>query len=233
GGCLEVVAREGRRVREALGAAALARLAVGGGTPTFLDVGELETLFDLAEELGAAPGRIPASVETSPATADAGRLALLRARGVTRVSLGVQSFAEAEVKAAARPQRTADVEHALDRLRAAGCPTLNVDVIYGLPGQTVASWLDSLQAALPWSPEELYLYPLYVRPLTGLARTGRAWDDLRRECYRAGRDLLLGEGYEQGSMRLFRARHAPAEGGPVSCCAADGRGRRRCAPRCH
>src|SRR5262249_46311245 len=153
---LDVLTREARRMCEALGDAAFVRLAVGGGTPTFLDVQELETLFDLAAELGADPARIPASVETSPATADAERLAPPRARGATRVSLGVQSFVEAEVRAAARPQRTADVEHALDRIRAAGFPTLNVDLIYGLPGQTVAAWLNSLREALRWRPEELY-----------------------------------------------------------------------------
>ena len=56
------------------------------------------------------------------------------------------------------------------RIRRAGFPTLNIDLIYGLPGQSVASWLESLRAALRWQPEELYLYPLYVRPLTGLER---------------------------------------------------------------
>jgi oxygen-independent coproporphyrinogen-3 oxidase len=219
---LEVLAREARQVRAALGTAAFARFAVGGGTPTFLEASELETLFDLAAELGAEPGRISTSVETSPATADRDRLAVLRRRGVTRVSLGVQSFVEQEVRAAGRPQRTAEVLAALECLRAAGFPVLNVDLIYGLPGQTVATWLASLREALRWRPEELFLYPLYVRPLTGLGRCGRAWDDLRLECYRAGRELLLSEGYEQNSMRLFRAAHAPAGDGPAYCCQEDG-----------
>jgi oxygen-independent coproporphyrinogen-3 oxidase len=219
---LEVLAGEARQVRSALGEARFARLAVGGGTPTFLNADELAMLFDLATEVGAEPGRIPTSVETSPATVDADRLALLRERGVSRISLGVQSFWEAEVHAAGRPQRTADVEVALDRIRAAGFSTLNIDLIYGLPGQTVACWLHSLRSALRWRPEELYLYPLYVRPLTGLGRAGRDWDDLRLECYRAGRDLLLDSGYEQISMRLFVARHAPAVAGPVYCCQEDG-----------
>ena len=143
-----------------------------------------------------------------------------------RISIGVQSFVEAEVAAAGRAQRTADVETALDRIRAAGFPTLNVDLIYGLPGQTVASWRASLRASLRWAPEELYLYPLYVRPLTGLARWGRqAEDGLRLACYREGRDLLLAEGYEQVSMRMFRRRIAAAGGteeGPVYCCQEDG-----------
>ena len=220
---LDALKRQAVRVRDALGEARFARFAVGGGTPTFLDVKGLETVFDMAEKtMGADLLSIPVSVETSPATAEADKLTLLKARGVKRVSLGVQTFVEAEALAAARPQRTAAVEAALEHIRAAGFPTLNLDLIYGLPGQTVASWLDSVRAALRWNPVELYLYPLYVRPLTGLGRSGRAWDDLRRECYREARALLAGEGYAQVSMRLFRAAHAPAEEGPVYCCQEDG-----------
>ena len=72
----------------------------------------------------------------------------MRDRGVKRVSLGVQSFIEVEVVAAGRPQTTAEVEAALGRLWAVGFPTLNLDLIYGLPRQDVASWLVSVQAAL-------------------------------------------------------------------------------------
>jgi oxygen-independent coproporphyrinogen-3 oxidase len=126
------------------------------------------------------------------------------------------------VAGAGRPQDRAEVDRALEGLRAARFPVLNVDLIYGLPGQTVPSWLDSIRAALEYTPEELYLYPLYVRPLTGLGRSGRAWDDQRLACYRSGRDFLLGEGYEQVSMRMFRARGAADEAGPIYCCQDDG-----------
>jgi oxygen-independent coproporphyrinogen-3 oxidase len=220
---LAALRRQAVRVRDALDGANFARVAVGGGTPTFLDAGQLAGLFDVAEHtLGADLHAVPVAVETSPATAAPDKLALLRDRGVKRVSLGVQSFVEAEVAAAGRPQKTADVEAALDRLRAAGFPTLNLDLIYGLPGQTVASWLASVRAALRWRPEELYLYPLYVRPLTGLGRSRHGWEDLRPDCYREARALLQDAGYVQVSMRMFRGRHAPAEDGPVYCCQEDG-----------
>jgi oxygen-independent coproporphyrinogen-3 oxidase len=102
-----------------------------------------------------------------------------------------------------------------------GFPTLNIDLIYGIDGQTPASWLHSLDAALTWEPEELYLYPLYVRPLTGLGRRPREWDDQRLELYRIGRDHLLGLGYEQVSMRMFR-RPGTGTGGTEYCCQTDG-----------
>jgi oxygen-independent coproporphyrinogen-3 oxidase len=226
---LQALGRQVAQVREALGGARFARLAIGGGTPTYLEPAQLHALFDLAEGLGADLGAIPFSVETSPKTATRERLRALRERGVSRLSIGVQSFVEAEVAAAGRAQRTADVEAALAAIRAAGFPTLNIDLMYGLPGQSVTSWLGSLRAALSHRPEELFLYPLYVRPLTGLGRRpgGRplddaGWDELRLACYRAARDLLLAEGYTQVSMRMFRAAHAPAAEGPAYCCQEDG-----------
>jgi oxygen-independent coproporphyrinogen-3 oxidase len=220
---MAALGRETHRVKDSLGRTTFARLAVGGGTPTLLDVAGLHSVFDLAEKvMGADPHAIPVSVEVSPETVDAEKLRALRARGTDRVSIGVQSFIEAEVAAVKRPQQTAQVEAALDLIRSTGFPTLNVDLIYGMEGQTVESFLFSLRAALRFSPEELYLYPLYVRPLTFLGKKAKAWDDLRLSLYRAGRDFLLSQGYTQVSMRMFRARHAPDAGGPVYHCQEDG-----------
>jgi oxygen-independent coproporphyrinogen-3 oxidase len=219
---LDALERQAAQVRAALGAATFARLAVGGGTPTALDLPDLTRLFDLAESVLGGPVTVPASVETSPETAAPEKLSLLRARGVRRVSIGVQSFVEVETSAVGRPQRAAAVRAALDGIRAAGFPVLNIDLIYGLPGQTVASWLGSVRTALEYRPEELYLYPLYVRPGTGLGGSRRTWDDLRLACYRAGAELLTAAGFEQVSMRMFRAAHAPADGGPACCCQDDG-----------
>jgi oxygen-independent coproporphyrinogen-3 oxidase len=221
---LAALRRQAARTREVLGPATFARLAVGGGTPTYLDEASLESLFEVAEQaFGVDPQIIPVSVETSPLTAEAGKLRLLRDRGVDRISIGVQSFVEAEVKAVGRSQKTAVVEQALDRIRGVGFATLNIDLIYGLPGQTTGSWLESLRAALRFEPEELYLYPLYVRPLTGLGRRGqKSEDDLRMACYRAGRELLLESGYRQVSMRMFQRAQAPTADGPAYCCQNDG-----------
>ncbi|MFF5261083.1 STM4012 family radical SAM protein [Actinomadura viridis] len=230
GAYLDALDRQATAVRDALGDAAFATAAFGGGTPTFLTAPELERLCDIAGRF-ADLAAIPLGVETSPATATTDRLTVLAERGTTRVSIGVQSFLDEEARAAVRPQKRAEVEAALDRIRAVGFPTLNIDLIYGIGGQTPATWLHSLDAALAWSPEELYLYPLYVRPLTGLGRRARDWDDQRLELYRIGRDHLLGHGYEQVSMRMFR-RPAAADSGTGSpgagpsgteyCCQTDG-----------
>jgi oxygen-independent coproporphyrinogen-3 oxidase len=205
---LDALERQARAVSAALGPVTVAQVAIGGGTPTLLAPDQLHRLFDLLESVfGVDLADVPVGIETSPLTATADRLAALRARGVTRVSMGVQSFVEAEVRASGRPQRTADVVRALDALAASGIGTRNVDLIYGQAGQTPESWADSLDRALSWSPEEVFLYPLYVRPLTGLGRRGRTvedWDAMRLELYRQGRDHLLARGYTQHSMRMFR-----------------------------
>src|SRR5262249_50390602 len=124
---LAALRRQAVRVRDALAGACFARLTVGGGTPTFLDLQGLEAVCDVAEEvMGADLSRTPCSVEPSPGTADREKLELLRARGVSRISIGVQSFRESETAAVARPQPPALVEAALDQIRAAGFPTLNI-----------------------------------------------------------------------------------------------------------
>jgi len=203
GAYLDALERQAAGVADALGDAGFATAALGGGTPTYLTAAELARLCNIAARL-APLGAIPLGVETSPATATGDRLAVLRERGTTRISIGVQSFLDDEARAAGRPQRRAEVEAALGRIRRAGFPTLNIDLIYGIAGQTPVTWLRSLDAALAWRPEELYLYPLYVRPLTGLGRRGLDWDDQRLALYRLGRDHLLASGYEQVSMRMFR-----------------------------
>ncbi|MVN86332.1 coproporphyrinogen III oxidase family protein [Deinococcus sp. HMF7620] len=221
---LDAVTRQARVVREALGDdAQFSRIALGGGTPTYLSASELERVFDLlAGTFGAQPSALPTSVETSPATATPERLAVLAERGVSRVSIGIQSFIEAEVRSVGRAQRTAQVQEALDNIRVAGLPVLNLDLIYGLAHQTPQTWLHSLQEALRWSPEELFLYPLYVRPLTGIGRLGRTWDDERLELYRLGRDYLRAHGYQQTSMRRFQKAGLPLSPEPEYTCQLDG-----------
>ncbi|MFD7590717.1 STM4012 family radical SAM protein [Kitasatospora sp. NPDC059811] len=226
---LDALERQAVAIRAALDEGArFALAAFGGGTPTYLTAGELERLCDIAEQrMGTDLRAIPLSVEASPATATADRLEVLAARGATRLSLGVQSFVDAEARSAVRPQKRAEVEGALDRIRAAGFPVLNIDLIYGIDGQSEASWLHSLDAALAWQPEELYLYPLYVRPLTGLARRGEqesqsAWDTRRLALYRTGRDHLLAHGYQQVSMRMFRRAASPQAGASEYACQTDG-----------
>src|SRR5690606_1255572 len=147
--------------------AQFARGAVGGGTPTMLSTAGLERLFRVMTKFNCLRG-MPLSVEMSPETVTVEKMDFLRERGVTRASVGVQSFAAAETKALGRPQQRAVVDQALKQMKAAGFPMVNLDLIYGVAGQTGETWGESLAASQEYAPEEIYLYPLYVRPLTGL-----------------------------------------------------------------
>jgi oxygen-independent coproporphyrinogen-3 oxidase len=226
---VDAVLRQMRALDRVLGTRRFARLAFGGGTPSYLSAAQLERLYDgAASILGIDLSATPSGIEVSPETVTPERLAVCRAAGVRRVSMGVQSFLASEVRSLARPQQNDTVTRAIALIRDHGFPVLNLDLIYGIAGQTVESWLHSVDSALAFAPEEIYLYPLYVRAQTGLGRiairrTGEATvADERPLLYEAARERLLQSGYTQVSMRMFRAPHAPCEGGPVYCCQSDG-----------
>jgi coproporphyrinogen III oxidase-like Fe-S oxidoreductase len=220
---LKALNRQAIAVTEAIGEEAqFSRVALGGGTPTFLDASELEMLFGIFQRSFRIREGASTAVELSPATTTRDRLSVLHGHGTTRVSLGVQSFVEAEMRALSRAQSPAELRSSLKQLRGANFQVLNIDLIYGIEGQTIASWLHSLCSALEFSPEEVYLYPLYVRPLTGLGRSGAEPADERIALYRAGRDFLRERGYRQVSMRLFRAERYNPPPGPDYCCQDDG-----------
>jgi oxygen-independent coproporphyrinogen-3 oxidase len=181
--------------------------ALGGGTPTFLAARQLVRVVEMMTTvMGASLGRIPFSVELSPDTVSAERLNAVSV--ASRLSLGVQSFLERETATLKRPQASGTVTAALDLIRERTRAALNVDLIYGIEGQDEHTLIRSLQMALMWRPEELYLYPLYVRPLTFLGKHPKAWDDHRQTLYRTGRDWLVSHGYLQRSMRVFQRRDA-------------------------
>jgi oxygen-independent coproporphyrinogen-3 oxidase len=219
---LEALDRQATAVRSAIPDSRFARFAIGGGTPTYLSEEELASVFEIAERtMGVDSNTIPVGIETSPDTLTPGKLAVMKTHGVNRVSIGVQSFIEQETASSGRPQSRQSIDDALALLSEAAFDCFNIDLIYGLPGQTVSSWLYSLREAIRFRPDELYLYPLYVRPLTGLGRSHKEWRDIRLDCYRQGRELLLANGYQQYSMRMFRRPGRGVED-PVYCCQEDG-----------
>jgi len=120
--------------------------------------------------------------------------------------MGIQSFFESEVKALGRPQKNAEVYAALDLLNKYKFSTLNIDLIYGVYGQTLPSWLHSVQEAIRFNIDEIFIYPLYVRPLTGIDKLNKTTIDTRFRLYTAAREMLQEAGYEQISMRMFRLK---------------------------
>ena len=164
----------------------------------------LHTMRRQAEQLSVHPSRVFTSVETSPEYTQKSVLRQLRARGVERLSMGVQSFNETELKKLKRRPGLGTVVGALENIVEAGFPQFNLDLIYGIEGQTVESFMRSLNTALTYRPNELFIYPLYVRPGTRI--DVRSTDDIGYAIYKSARELLVGQGFVQTSMRRFVRR---------------------------
>src|SRR6266545_6491523 len=149
---------------------------VGGGTPTLLPPADLaRVLARLRELLPVAPGA-EVTVEANPETVDRTLAQGLAAAGVTRVSLGAQSFDDRVLAALGRPHDAAQVGRAVAALREAagsagrGGLDLSLDLIFGCPGEDEASWARSLRTAVALGPEHLSAYALTIEPATKFGR---------------------------------------------------------------
>lgn len=131
----------------------------GGGTPGMLAARDLEKL---AETVRARCGGVPAewTVELAPGSVTDERLAVLRAAGVTRVSMGVQSFQPSLLDALGRQHSLGQIDRAYERVRAAGFSSVNLDLMFALPGQTEAEWAADVRAAVARAPDHISTYCL-------------------------------------------------------------------------
>jgi putative oxygen-independent coproporphyrinogen III oxidase len=138
----------------------------GGGTPSLLDAAALTRILDAIPR--AADAEV--TVECNPDSVDLAKLCAYRAAGVNRVSFGVQSMRAHVLAALGRTHDPDNVARAVDWARAAGIERLNLDLIYGTPGERVADWEATLDAALALEPGHVSAYALTVEPGTPLGR---------------------------------------------------------------
>ncbi|MGB2874024.1 MAG: radical SAM family heme chaperone HemW [Gaiellaceae bacterium] len=148
--------------RDAL-APQLESVFLGGGTPTFTELGELERL------LSALPHALEVTVEANPETVTPGLAMVLRESGVTRVSLGAQSFRPRLLEVLERQAGPDDVRSAVYALRDANFDNISLDLIYGIPGQSAADLEADLSDALSLEPEHLSCYELEAKGGTRFA----------------------------------------------------------------
>ena len=146
---------------------------LGGGTPTFTEPGALARLLE------ALPAAAEVTVEANPETVTQDVAALLRRRGVNRVSLGVQSFQSRLLDMLDRVARPDTVRRAFYHLRDAGFDNISLDLIYGIPGQSASDLEADLGAAIELEPEHLSCYELEAKP--GTRFTHAHGDELRRQ----------------------------------------------------
>ncbi len=174
---------------------------VGGGTPTVLPLSLLARILAGARRAFAVAPDAEVSVEANPGTVGVETLAGLRELGVNRLSLGVQSFDDAELRLLGRIHTATEAVAAVAAARQAGFDNLNLDLIYGLPDQRPDAWASSLERALALQPEHLSLYALSVEEGTPLAASiagGRlpAPDpDRAAEMYELAEEILADAGY--------------------------------------
>ena len=136
----------------------LSRLHWGGGTPTFLSREEMSFLFDLVRRNFSLQPQAECSLEVDPRRIEAGTLAFLAGLGFNRVSIGVQDFDPAVQKAVNRLQSEAITRAAVQEARASGFASVNLDLIYGLPKQTLDGFSATLDKVIGLAPDRIALY---------------------------------------------------------------------------
>jgi putative oxygen-independent coproporphyrinogen III oxidase len=192
---------------------------VGGGTPTLLPPGELARLIRAAtEQLDVARGA-EITVECNPETADAELFGSLAEAGVTRLSMGAQSFDPVVLRVLDRLHRPERSAEAVRLARVAGIEQIGLDLIYGTPGESSASWAASLQGVLAAGVDHVSAYALSVHANTALGRAVAAGqvpapdDDTQRERFDEARMVLQGAGFLHYEVANFarseavRSRH--------------------------
>jgi oxygen-independent coproporphyrinogen-3 oxidase len=153
--------RAGVSLPETLAAAVVDSVYIGGGTPSLLDPAHLQRVLDTIRTSFVSDfGEV--TLEADPETITAEKAAAWVAAGIGRISFGVQSFCDAELQAAGRMHRRADVFRAMPLLREAGISNISFDLIAGLPGQTAESWRDSLERLAELGPQHVSIYLLEV-----------------------------------------------------------------------
>jgi oxygen-independent coproporphyrinogen-3 oxidase len=140
----------------------------GGGTPGLLSPSDLGRLAGLVHSLPGGTQVPEWTVELAPSSVTKDRLDVLKAAGVTRVSLGVQSFRPALLDALGRAHSRDQVYRAYERIREAGFPSVNVDLMFALPGQTAAEWDSDIDEAVALAPDHISTYCLTFEEDTAL-----------------------------------------------------------------
>jgi putative oxygen-independent coproporphyrinogen III oxidase len=163
------------------------------------------------------------TLEANPDDLTADKLALYRDLGVNRLSLGVQSFDEAELRLLGRRHTSGQTVAGIELIRAAGFANLGLDLMYGLPGQSLDAWRRTLETAVRFNPEHLSCYQLTLAPETPM---GQRHDDgqltlpdeeTQREFFLLTANLLTARGYLHYEVSNF-ARQGPQAGGLCHYC---------------
>ncbi len=187
---------------------------IGGGTPSLFSARAITRLLaGIGSRLALSPG-LEATMEANPGSAEAGKFADFRAAGINRLSLGVQSFDDHCLSTLGRVHNGKQARSAVEYARAAGFDSFNIDLMHGLPGQTVATAEADLRTALAFDPPHLSWYQLTIEPNTVFHKRPPRLpvEDALADIQQAGESLLAAAGYGQYEVSAysrpgFRCRH--------------------------
>ena len=182
-------------------------LFIGGGTPSLFSARAIERLLaGIGSLLPLAPD-IEATMEANPGSAEAEKFAGFRAAGINRLSLGVQSFDDARLEALGRVHTSDQAAAAIEYARAAGFYSFNIDLMHGLPGQTLAGAESDLNTALGFKPPHLSWYQLTIEPNTVFHKRPPLLpvEDALADIQDKGEYILAGAGYQQYEVSAYAA----------------------------
>lgn len=190
----------------------------GGGTPSLLDPDQVQRLLQCLDHHFGIDTQAEISMEMDPGTFTGEHLTGYLAAGVNRVSLGVQAFQDQLLQACGRTHSVAEIYQAVELLRQSGCQNVSLDLISGLPQQTLDQWDDSLTQAIALAPDHLSAYDLVIEPGTVFGKRyvpgdrPLPSDDLTAHMYRRASQRLREAGYEHYEISNyarpeFRCRH--------------------------
>ena len=186
-----------------------ATVFVGGGTPTCLTAAQLEDLFDCVNTFFSPQPGAEYTVEANPGTLDQKKLSVMRAAGVNRLSIGVQTCREDLLARLGRLHTFDQAVQAVVQARLAGFENINLDLIFGLPGQTMTDWFSCLDLVLALEPEHLAVYSLQLEEDTPLGREAAEGtlepcaEEVELAMFTGAIDLLQAAGYRHYEISNF------------------------------
>jgi len=174
----------------------------GGGTPSLLSTAQLQSILTTLEQRFGIASGVEISMEIDPGTFDFAHIAGYRSLGVNRVSLGVQAFQEELLKTAGRSHSLIDIFTAIELIHKVEIPEFSLDLISGLPHQSLEQWQDSLTEAVAATPTHISIYDLTIEPGTAFNRYYKPGDhplptdETTVKMYQLGQKTLTDNGYE-------------------------------------
>ena len=184
---------------------------IGGGTPSLMTPAQAERVMETIRRSFTVMDSAEISMEVNPGTADLGKLLAFRAAGINRLSIGVQSFDDDELKLLGRIHNSGQAREIFLLARKAGFTNINLDLMSALPGQKIASWSKTLREAVTLGPEHISAYSLIIEdgtPFATMPLPNLPSEEEDRDMYHLTKQFLAENGYSRYEISNYaRAGH--------------------------